>query len=400
MGSELPASGISTDYWSARFSTNLYFDAGTYRFYVQADDEVQLWVGSVQQPKLSTIGAPRPGEMLTVDVALNVGWQYVQIDFRENTGMASLFFSWTLQQPGAPGVPPVAPPPVQQPGPVTGSPWLAQYYDNSSLYGLPVVTFAEADPSHNWGQGAPMQGVPVDNFSARWTATLLLDGGSYRVSAFADDGVRVFIDNALVINEFHGFVDQTYTRTLDLSAGVHTVIVEYFDATGPAILDYDLTRLDGQTPPPVSGATATVRAFRLNVRSAPNAITGTVITRINRGESYPVVAESPDGVGAAQYQRHAGLGQQPVCHDPWRDAGPACAIRSHADHDLQRKSAQRAELDLQCDQRRVTANGCRSSGGTCPARGGTSAITTRPAGSARHMWCSIRRCGECIPVTG
>ena len=263
---------------------------------MQADDEVQLWVGSVQQPKLSTIGAPRPGEMLTVDVALNAGWQYVQIDFRENTGMASLFFSWTLQQPGAPGVPPVAPPPVQQPGPVTGSPWLAQYYDNSSLYGLPVVTFAEADPSHNWGQGAPMQGVPVDNFSARWTATLLLDGGSYRVSAFADDGVRVFIDNALVINEFHGFVDQTYTRTLDLSAGVHTVIVEYFDATGPAILDYDLTRLDGQTPPPVSGATATVRAFRLNVRSAPNAITGTVITRINRGESYPVVAESPDGV--------------------------------------------------------------------------------------------------------
>ncbi len=50
------------------------------------------------------------------------------------------------------------------------------------------------------------------------------------------------------------------------------------------------------TPPPVvSGAAATVTgAFRLNVRNAPSATTGLVLTRINRNETYPIVGRNAD----------------------------------------------------------------------------------------------------------
>jgi uncharacterized protein YgiM (DUF1202 family) len=48
-------------------------------------------------------------------------------------------------------------------------------------------------------------------------------------------------------------------------------------------------------PPPVTGAAITVtNASRLNVRNAPNAFTGQVLTRISRGDTFPIVGRNSD----------------------------------------------------------------------------------------------------------
>ena len=80
--------------------------------------------------------------------------------------------------------------------------WTAEYFNNPSLAGQPVVVRSEASPRGNWGPGAPHAGVPADFFSVRWTTNVPLAGGSWQLSAQADDGVRVLVDGALVIDEW------------------------------------------------------------------------------------------------------------------------------------------------------------------------------------------------------
>ncbi len=85
----------------------------------------------------------------------------------------------------------------------------------------------------NWGTGSPDPLVPADNFSARWTRTLNFDSGMYRFSIRGDDGLRIFIDDNLVLNEWHAAaaVPPTYAVDVNLTAGTHVVRVEYFEAT-------------------------------------------------------------------------------------------------------------------------------------------------------------------------
>lgn len=90
-GNGSPNGAIKNNNWSARYGTDVYFTAATYRFTVRADDEVRLWIDN--KSVINTIDAGQPGAILTVDVALN-GTHHLQVDYRERTGTASLYVSW------------------------------------------------------------------------------------------------------------------------------------------------------------------------------------------------------------------------------------------------------------------------------------------------------------------
>jgi uncharacterized protein YraI len=95
-GAGAPAPGVPADYFSARYGTDVYLASGTYRFTVQADDEVSVKIGYNQwePPIINTIDDPKPGQTLTADVTLNAGTHHIQVDFRERTGYAYLYVSW------------------------------------------------------------------------------------------------------------------------------------------------------------------------------------------------------------------------------------------------------------------------------------------------------------------
>ena len=86
----------------------------------------------------------------------------------------------------------------------------------------------------NWGWGSPAWEVPPDNFSAQWTRTFYMQGGTWRVTTTADDGVRVFVDGTPVIDEWKVSAATTYIRDIVLRTGYHTVTVQYFEAEGVA----------------------------------------------------------------------------------------------------------------------------------------------------------------------
>jgi len=133
--------------------------------------------------------------------------------------------------------------------------WTGYYYNNVSLSGSPVLTRGEAALSFNWGTGAPGAGVPADYFSAQWAGSATLDGGTYTFSAWADDGIRVWVDDVILINEWHNHLPTTYTASRYLAPGYHTFRVAYYEATGNAAVNLTWTR---GTPPPATGTTIVV----------------------------------------------------------------------------------------------------------------------------------------------
>jgi uncharacterized protein YraI len=297
-GNAAPAPGVNPDNFSARWAADPYFDAGTYRFYVLADDNVRLHVDYPFAPQIDTFASPSIGRVVSADVTLTAGTHHVQVDYKDVIGSAYVYVTWANLATNPTG--PNFPVPQISFSTVNNSVWTAQYYNNPNLAGSPTLIQSENEPSHNWGAGSPIASIGADNFSARWTSVQTLDAGNYTVTVRVDDGVRVIIDGGQAIDQWHTANSATYSVTFGVNAGQHSFVIEYFEAGGNAFLEFNLARAGVATavppanPPVNTGTTATVTAARLNVRNAPTANGSTVLTKINRNESYPVVGVTAD----------------------------------------------------------------------------------------------------------
>jgi hypothetical protein len=116
--------------------------------------------------------------------------------------------------------------------------WQAEYYDNLSLQGQPVLVREEAELNHDWGAGSPAKSVPTDNFSARWRQEVRTMAGTYRFFLDVDDGVRLWVDGLLLIDEWHEATGDVYQTEVDLPEGVHRLEIEYYEATFEARIHF------------------------------------------------------------------------------------------------------------------------------------------------------------------
>ena len=111
----------------------------------------------------------------------------------------------------------------------------AQYYGNMTLSGTPVVQRCESTINHDWGTGGPATGVSIDRFSARWTGSSTFAAGTYQFTATADDGIRVWVDGVPLIDSWKDQAPTTYKAARILTAGEHTMKVEYYENGGGAV---------------------------------------------------------------------------------------------------------------------------------------------------------------------
>lgn len=298
-GNGSPAQGVNADGFSVRWTSDPYFQAGTYRFWALADDGLKVTVNFAYTPQINTLDTGnQQGQIVSADVVLSEGVHHVQVDYRENTGNAYAYVTWANLATNPSG--PNFPVPNNSYSNINNGQWTAQYYANAALSGSPSLIQSETSPTHGWGGSAPAANLPADNFSARWTSVQNLNAGSYVLSLKADDGVRAFVDGVAVINEWHSASNVTYTYTLNnLAAGQHNFMIEYYEGGGDAFLDYRLTQQGSSVPNPTSvpaqntGTTAVVNTSRLNVRNAPDT-NAPILIKINRNESYPVVGANGD----------------------------------------------------------------------------------------------------------
>jgi hypothetical protein len=201
---------------------------------------------------MSVVGQARAGEQcaveardasgagLLVDCGNSRGW----IDRRlvNVTGsLESVPISSSVAAPQPPTQPlqPTPTPAALTPPPPPVDAWRASYYNNPTLNGALVAYQDLPAIDLNWGYGSPATAVPVDYFSATIERTYSFPQGYYSFSVLADDGVRVYVDNDLVINEWHQASGQTYTAIRPLS-GVHRLRIEYLELVGVAAIRFTL----------------------------------------------------------------------------------------------------------------------------------------------------------------
>lgn len=258
-----PAPGFPADFFSVRWVRNLPLDAGRYRFSVTADDGVRVWVNNILIIDQWRVQAATTYQ---AEIDLPGGNIPVKVEYFENTERAQVVLNWTR-------ISPTPPPPTAA--------FRAEYFNNMNLSGSPVLVRDEAAINYNWGYGSPAAQVPVDHFSARWTANLTLTPGRYRFSATSDDGVRVWVNNQLLIDAWFDRPARTFTGEYDVGAGAVPVRVEYYENTNLAEMRFSYSLVSGQpgTGGPYPG-TATVTSYRLNVRRGPGT-NFAIITKLN-----------------------------------------------------------------------------------------------------------------------
>lgn len=104
-------------------------------------------------------------------------------------------------------------------------------------------TAVEPAVDHVWGDGEPAAGVGADRFSARFTGELHVpDAGTYTFATHADDGVRLWVGDALVIDDWRPHFPERHAGTVELPAGPVALRLEYFEIDLTAELHLYWTR--------------------------------------------------------------------------------------------------------------------------------------------------------------
>ncbi|HEX8350434.1 MAG TPA: PA14 domain-containing protein, partial [Hymenobacter sp.] len=136
--------------------------------------------------------------------------------------------------PVSPITPPPVSVPIKVPAPTSAITGLsATYFPTRTLDGQGISKL-DKDINFNWGAASPLTGIPADSFSVRWTGTVTPTvTGSHTFTTLSDDGVRLWVDNKLVIDDWTNHAVHERAAAVSLTAGKPVNIrVEYYEAGG------------------------------------------------------------------------------------------------------------------------------------------------------------------------
>jgi len=226
-GGGAPADTVPADNFSARWTRSVTVaEESAYAFTATGDDGFRLLVDG--QPVIDK-WVPQGVTTQTGTKLLTPGQHQIVFEYFEATGDAVAKLTYQ---------PTTAPPP---PPP---DPFAAEYFDNSTLSGSPVLMRTDSAIDFDWGSDSPDTAVPDNIFSARWTRTTSYAAGTYRLTITGDDGIRVLVDGTLVVDGWFYQAPTTYSADVAMAEGQHTVVVEYFEHTGGAVARFSEVMID------------------------------------------------------------------------------------------------------------------------------------------------------------
>jgi len=121
-----------------------------------------------------------------------------------------------------------------------GQPGLnAAYFSNTNLDGTPSLTRVDPNIDFNWNGGSPGGSVPSQNFTVRWAGNISIppDAGNVNLAALSDDGVRVWINGQLCLDNWGPNDSVTTESTNILQAGqTYSLRVEYLQLGGKDVV--------------------------------------------------------------------------------------------------------------------------------------------------------------------
>ena len=139
-----------------------------------------------------------------------------------------------------------------------------EYFNSVDLSGTPVLVRRDTTVTFSWDTGSPGPGIKADSFSVRWTGTLTVDTSrAFTFKAWADDGVRLFVNDSLIIDGWRLQGTTDYNGHCALKKGVpYKLRVEYCDIHLGA-----LCRVLWDWPPPAKDTAMINAAARAAAKS-------------------------------------------------------------------------------------------------------------------------------------
>jgi PA14 domain/Pectate lyase superfamily protein len=229
---------IGSETFSTRWTGQVEAPAsGTYTFYTVSDDGIRLWVNGTLLIDNWTLHPPTEN---SGTISLAAGQKYaIKIDYYENWGGAVAKLLWSGPRTTKETVPqqrlyPGAPPGGQ--GGASGTGLTAQYFDNADLTNL-KVTRTDATVNFDWASGTPDPLIGSDTFSTRWTGQVEAPAsGTYTFYTASDDGIRLWVNGTLLIDNWTDHAPTENSGTISLAAGQkYAIKIEYYENLGGAV---------------------------------------------------------------------------------------------------------------------------------------------------------------------
>jgi PKD repeat protein len=225
-----PAPELPVDNFSVRWTRTLNFQAGVYRFYARTDDGVRLWVDGALIINRWQEQSPTTH---TADIYLADGPHSIRMEYYERAMGAVAMLSWERADQYAD--------------------WRAEYFNNPDLQGAPVLVRNEPTIDYTWTNISPAPGtVPTQNFSVRWTRQVYFDGGDYQFKLRADDGVRVWVDNQIVIDHWRDGDTGWLEEYRNVPSGNREIRIEYYKRGAEAFITFTWQHRDRPDNPPIA----------------------------------------------------------------------------------------------------------------------------------------------------
>jgi hypothetical protein len=203
-----PDQDVPSDGFSARWTRTLSFDKALYRFHLEMDDGAALWIDDQLVVDEWKRGSVRE---VTVDLELKKGAHDIKVEYYEAGGNARVSFWW------------------EKLSSLSFEGWKGMYWFNKTLDSKWALVRDDEAVDFKWKFDSPELGIPEDNFSVRWEMEVEFDPGVYIFYAVADDGFRFYLDEALVIDEWHiSNGSELYSAELELS-GSHKLTLHYYE---------------------------------------------------------------------------------------------------------------------------------------------------------------------------
>ncbi|MGH9837291.1 MAG: PA14 domain-containing protein [Blastocatellia bacterium] len=207
--------GINVDDFSVRWTRQIPFGSGAYRFTITSDDGVRLLIDGQERFSNWTDHALTTN---IIDVALTAGNHKITLEYYERLGSAVVGLKWK-EHPCVANVPPDR--------------WKGEYFNNASFNGNPAMVSDDGDQfiRLDWGQQRPDAacGVKSDAISIRWSRKAAFAGGLYRFRISHNGDTRIFIDGQLKLSyrRIQAVFPFPEDFDLPLDAGNHSIVVEY-----------------------------------------------------------------------------------------------------------------------------------------------------------------------------
>lgn len=262
-GNGSPDPSIQPDTFAARWTgriTPRFSDL--YTFHTITDDGVRLWIDGkliIDQWKDHPNAAGHSGT-----ITLQAGQSYdLRFEYYDNTGTARANLLWSSGQQVREIVPVtvLAPSAIGQPTSKSDDPpnmhvaqtlpvgtgLLGEYYATRGMLDSPLLTRVDERIDFNWGTDSPAPEVAADGFAVRWSGQILISQtGKYVFRAIADDGVRLWVDGKLLINDWTSHSAREFSGSIDLQGNrTYSIRLEYFEQTGTASVQLAWTTPDG-----------------------------------------------------------------------------------------------------------------------------------------------------------